>query len=196
LAVLAAGCRPIEFVCHGDGQCSDNGATGWCEANHRCSFTDERCDSKRRYAPYGDQSCVPQAPPCAVAGVAAGGNFTCAWSNAGRVSCWGENRNGPLGDGTANPRSTPAHANVSDVVEVVAGPIHACARHSDGSVSCWGDNSGPQLGIGDGMNNNHTTPVKLTTITKVAALAAGGRHTCARLPDGTVSCWGRNANGQ
>src|SRR5437016_10225001 len=28
------------------------------------------------------------------------------------------------------------------------------------------------------------------------ALAAGGLHTCMRLPDGTVQCWGRNNFGQ
>src|SRR2546422_9675203 len=28
------------------------------------------------------------------------------------------------------------------------------------------------------------------------ALAAGGLHTCTRLPDGTVQCWGRNNFGQ
>src|SRR5436189_6365997 len=28
------------------------------------------------------------------------------------------------------------------------------------------------------------------------AVAAGGLHTCMRLPDGTVQCWGRNNDGQ
>ena len=194
--VLAAGCSEVAFTCATDEQCIDSGKSGWCEANHRCSFFAEDCPSKRRYAPYGDESCVPSAPECALAGVAAGGNFSCAWSNAGRVSCWGENGSGQLGDGTTNWRSTAAHANVSNVVEVVAGPSHACARHGDGSVSCWGDNSGQQLGLGDGSTGNRATPVKLTTITGVTELAAGGRHTCARLPDGTLSCWGRNMNGQ
>ncbi len=27
-------------------------------------------------------------------------------------------------------------------------------------------------------------------------IAAGGGHTCARLTDGTVRCWGYNGNGQ
>jgi alpha-tubulin suppressor-like RCC1 family protein len=197
LALLAVGCREIAFTCATDDQCADDGISGWCEANHRCSFADDSCDSKRRYAPYGTaEACVPQAPACQVAGVAAGGNFTCAWSNAGRVSCWGENGNGQLGDGTTNWRSTPAHANISNVVEVVAGPIHACARHNDGSVSCWGDDSAQQLGLGDGMAGNRPTPTKLTTIGKVVGLTAGARHTCARLADGSVSCWGRNTSGQ
>jgi alpha-tubulin suppressor-like RCC1 family protein len=196
-ALVAAGCSEVPFTCTGDEQCTDDGVTGWCEQNHRCSFPDAECESKRRYAPFGtDELCVPMAPACAVAGVAAGGNFTCAWSNAGRVSCWGENGNGQLGDGTLNWRSTAARASVTDVVEVVAGPIHACARHRDGAVSCWGDNSAQQLGIGDGMGGNRSTPVKLTTIAKVAALTAGSRHTCARLADGSARCWGRNASGQ
>src|SRR6185436_2910854 len=101
-----------------------------------------------------------------------------------------------LGDGTTNWRSTPAHANVTGVVDLVAGPNHACARHSDGSVSCWGDNSAQQLGLGDGMGGNRPVPAKLMTLARVAGLAAGGRHTCARLPDGPLNCWGRNMNGQ
>jgi alpha-tubulin suppressor-like RCC1 family protein/PKD repeat protein len=33
-------------------------------------------------------------------------------------------------------------------------------------------------------------------LSHVTAVAAGGRHTCAALGDGTVQCWGRNFNGQ
>jgi alpha-tubulin suppressor-like RCC1 family protein len=131
-----------------------------------------------------------------VVGVAAGGNFTCAWSNAGRVSCWGENGNGQLGTGRrTGARRRPTPTSPASSTWWLA-PNHACARHSDGSVSCWGDNSAQQLGLGDGMGGNRPVPAKLMTLARVAGLAAGGRHTCARLPDGALNCWGRNMNGQ
>src|SRR5207248_2366134 len=36
----------------------------------------------------------------------------------------------------------------------------------------------------------------VTGLTGVAQLAAGGSHTCARLSNGTVKCWGLNSSGQ
>jgi alpha-tubulin suppressor-like RCC1 family protein len=198
-ALLAlAGCNEIPFYCSTDQQCVRQGQAGWCEKDHRCSFEDTGgCSSGRRYAPFGTgESCVPAAPACSVAGLAAGSNFTCAWSNAGHVACWGENGNGQVGDGTIVSRPAPVKLMLSNVVEVAAGQIHACARHDDGAVSCWGDNSAQQLGIMDGTTGNKTSPVKLRALDQVAGLTAGGRHTCARRNDHSLWCWGRNTNGQ
>src|SRR3989475_466798 len=46
--------------------------------------------------------------------------------------------------------------------------------------------------IGVGQTQQFTASGALTP----AAVAAGGLHTCMRLPDGTVQCWGRNNFGQ
>lgn len=78
---------------------------------------------------------------------------------------------------------------------IAAGDSHSCARLSDGTVKCWGYNGAGQLG--DGTSATSYTPVAvtgMTTATEVAAAALG--HTCARLSDGTVKCWGANASGQ
>jgi alpha-tubulin suppressor-like RCC1 family protein len=198
-ALLAcAGCRDIPFYCSTDEQCVRDGKPGWCEKNHRCSFEDSGgCPSGRRFAPFDTgETCVPPPPACAVLGVAAGANFSCAWSNTGKVSCWGDNGNGQLGDGTTVSRSKPARIALSNVVEVAAGAVHACARHDDGAVSCWGDNSVQQLGVADGNAGNRSMPLKLRTIENVRGLAAGGRHTCALRGDGSLWCWGRNNLGQ
>ncbi len=40
------------------------------------------------------------------------------------------------------------------------------------------------------------SPDRLAGDVVVAALAAGWAHTCARMTDGTVRCWGTNTNGQ
>ena len=46
--------------------------------------------------------------------------------------------------------------------------------------------------IGVGQTQQFTANGALTP----TAVAAGGSHTCMRLPDGTVQCWGRNYSGQ
>jgi hypothetical protein len=43
---------------------------------------------------------------------------------------------------------------------------------------------------------NSLTPVGVSGIATATAIAAGGEHTCARLADGSVQCWGANFNGQ
>src|SRR5713226_1528776 len=64
-----------------------------------------------------------------VALVAAGGDHTCALSQAGGVECWGDNTYGELGDGTTLSRLKPApvlHLS-SGVAAIAAGSNHTCA---------------------------------------------------------------------
>lgn len=129
--------------------------------------------------------------------VAASNNFTCAVSERGRVYCWGDNRDGRLGDGTTTSRATPAQISPTparQVVEVVTGDVHACARMDDGSVSCWGENFYGQ--VGDGTTDRRVSPVAISFPEPVVALASGNVTTCAALADHTTTCWGRNDHGQ
>src|SRR6266436_3846546 len=86
---------------------------------------------------------------------------------------------------------------------VAAGGLHTCMRLPDGTVQCWGRNNFGQLGNGDGnFNNIASVPVAVVGmggaghLTNALAVAARGYHSCALLGDGTVRCWGRNADGQ
>ena len=68
------------------------------------------------------------------------------------------------------------------------------ALKSDGTVWAWGDNGYGQLG--DGTTTDRTTPVQVSGLSGVTAIAAGCYHTVALKSDGTVWAWGYNGYGQ
>lgn len=116
------------------------------------------------------------------------------------MSCWGANGFGQLGNGTATPSTSPVPVfNVTTATGIVAGRDHGCAHLSTGTVRCWGINNFGELG--DGTMDQSSIPVAVlnsdrSMLTGVTAVAAGVGHSCARLTDGTVSCWGNNTVGQ
>lgn len=61
-------------------------------------------------------------------------------------------------------------------------------------MRCWGANYGGQLG--DGTTTFRSAPVAVERLSRVVAITAGDRHTCALREDGTVWCWGANNVGQ
>lgn len=72
--------------------------------------------------------------------VTSGQGFACALREGGRVSCWGNNERGQLGDGTFVDRWTPVDVAVLDApaVAVDAGDEQVCAITVGGEVTCWG----------------------------------------------------------
>jgi alpha-tubulin suppressor-like RCC1 family protein len=149
--------------------------------------------------------------------VTAGYGHTCARKSDGTVWCWGSNAFGELGDGTISgtaptcqypyickPSPVQVAALGTSVVEIAASTDNTCARKSDGKVWCWGSNANGELGNGttSGQSCHNGTPcqpspAEVTVLgTSAVELAAGYNHICARKNDGTLWCWGNNANGQ
>jgi alpha-tubulin suppressor-like RCC1 family protein len=122
---------------------------------------------------------------------------------ASTAQCWGSNASGQLGNGTATDSLTPVTVTgIRTAVVLGAGHDHSCSLQVDGTVQCWGWNTYGQLG-----NNSTTdsfTPVTVlktvnsavSVLTDVASLTVGREHSCARLTDGSVWCWGLNSDGQ
>ncbi len=129
--------------------------------------------------------------------LAAGYGHTCAVLSNATMRCWGENREGQLGNGTtANPGTAQpvAVSGITSATAVTTGAYHTCALLGNGTVRCWGRNNQGQLG--NGTYSTSSTPVAVSGLTGVAAVSGGGVHTCAALVDGTVRCWGENEHGQ
>lgn len=133
--------------------------------------------------------------------ISAGEVHTCALSADRTVWCWGNGSSGQLGNGGIGSSSRPLKvSNLTTATAVSAGGNHTCALLEDATVWCWGNNF--RGALGNGSTTNSLIPVKVSNISTATAVISGGSsinggdHTCARLADGTVWCWGYNANGQ
>ncbi len=128
--------------------------------------------------------------------VTVGGFHGCATLADGTARCWGQNGNGQLGDGTDSLRFAAVPVlGLANLVQVAAGAQHSCAVDRGGFVWCWGQQEQGQIGNGHRAREPVTRPTLVPGVTDVAALAAGESHTCALRRDGSVLCWGSNAQG-
>lgn len=78
---------------------------------------------------------------------------------------------------------------------VASGAFHSCAIQTDGSLWCWGDNEYGRLGLDPGAELEVLRPQRVGDKTWTE-IGAGFWHTCGIRDDGTLWCWGNNANGQ
>jgi len=140
-------------------------------------------------------------PPVSV--LAAGDTHSCAITTAGETYCWGYNGSGQLGDNSTAKRLTPVDivGLSGEVAAISGGGNHTCALTTTGGAKCWGNNDYGQLG--DNSTTDRLTPVDVCTdascaspLSGVAAISAGGYHTCALTTAGGVKCWGYNFFGQ
>ncbi|HVZ51555.1 MAG TPA: Ig-like domain repeat protein [Pseudolabrys sp.] len=188
---------------------------------HTCALTSAggvKCWGSNYFGQLGNATNTgnsnPNPTPVNVAGLssgvvalAAGTYHTCALTSAGGVKCWGSNVFGQLGtttnSATGIPNPTPLDVTglSSGVIAIAAGggsngPSHTCALTNSGGVKCWGSNSFGELGNTTGSGGANPTPLDVTGLTDVAAISAGGAHSCAILTSGAGVCWGYNGAGQ
>jgi len=96
--------------------------------------------------------------------VTAGIEHTCALLTDSSIWCWGENRQGQLGNGTKVMPAPPTKVIglPAKVLDVEAGLSLGCAYLEDNSIWCWGDGA---VGI-----TQTATPIKLGTVADVARM--------------------------
>jgi alpha-tubulin suppressor-like RCC1 family protein len=111
---------------------------------------------------------------------------------------------GPAIDLPLDPNSNePVALDLPVATALAVGERHACII-SAAQVSCWGDNDAGALGAqracsaqgNSGESDCVLAPDIMPTLPPIRAIAAGTDFTCATTMDGTVMCWGQNANGE
>jgi alpha-tubulin suppressor-like RCC1 family protein len=144
-----------------------------------------------------------------VKALAGGQGHSLALTEDGTVWAWGLNQYGQLGDGTNTDSSTPVQVKdstdptgyLSGVTALAAGSSHSLALKDDGTVWAWGSNTGGQEQKISGQLGNDTitstnTPVQVSDLDGVKAIAAGSSYSLALKDDGSVWAWGYNEFGQ
>lgn len=139
------------------------------------------------------------APDNAVEELALGITYSCARVASGAVYCFGDNRQGELGQLSATPAlsATPLAvlnadgSPLEDAVRLVGGSQGACVITNSNELKCWGDNTSANL---------QNAGVDVFGATRVASdvSTAFMNHLglCWVATDGTATCRGRNIEGQ
>ncbi len=129
--------------------------------------------------------------------VAAGFDHVLALTATGEVWAWGDDSNGQLGNGTTQNSILPVRvAGLIGVTLIAAGGGQSYAyRASDATLWAWGSNSNGQLGEPP-ATPQETSPVLVSGLPALTAIATKGQHTLALGADGTVYAWGANDAGQ
>ena len=128
-----------------------------------------------------------------------GPEHACLRQRSGAVRCWGQNRDGRVGDGSFDTRAQPAGPVLTGAMDLALGARHSCALRSDATVLCWGDDAGGALGRGDAKDGNGQAREgvqRVINLDDAIDLAAGDGFNCAVRQSGEVACWGRNDKGQ
>lgn len=125
--------------------------------------------------------------------LSAGFIHACGIREDGTLRCWG-------GEGHGR-----ADAPDGLFKEISSGSQHSCAIRQDGTVVCWGDNRNGQLtpasdeALHDtdaGREDPSEQENEETNDNTYIQISAATTYTCGLKPDGTIRCWGSNADGR
>jgi alpha-tubulin suppressor-like RCC1 family protein len=125
-----------------------------------------------------------------------GGGHTCAVTTDNRAFCWGNGRQGAVGNGKAYLSFWPkAVAGGLSFERVTTGASHTCGETTDNRAYCWGYNV-ENGAVGDGTTTMRLTPVAVAGGHFFRQVSAGASHTCGRTAASVAYCWGGNLYGQ
>lgn len=146
--------------------------------------------------------------------ISAGAETNCALVGED-IYCWGREKVGETGDGTASQAGsaqarTIAASSGSDWrssnigVDVSVGVVEpeqsvgasACAIDRDSQVFCWGDASHGVVEVGAAFASSPQLITELSAQPTYESVTVGARHACVLDASGRAYCWGSNDKGQ
>jgi alpha-tubulin suppressor-like RCC1 family protein len=141
-----------------------------------------------------------------VLAVSAGFSHTCVLGPLGQVRCFGNGSYLGYGDGPNDIGDNETPASAGDVpiggaaTTVACGGSHTCAIMQGGSVRCWGNGGYGALGYANTNTVGVFAPAEQAGDVMIGGpavqLSLGVQHSCARLQDGSVRCWGNGGSGK
>jgi len=150
----------------------------------------------------GDGSNTDSNVPVQVSGlsgiiaVAGGAHHSIALKNDGTVWTWGFNDSGRLGNGTNVDSNIPVQVSgLSGIIAIAGTGAGTIVLKNDGTVWSCGTNLNGQLGDGTLVPDSYT-PVQVSGLSGITAIAGGFSHSLALKNTGTVWAWGDNGAGQ
>jgi alpha-tubulin suppressor-like RCC1 family protein len=163
---------------------------------HSCGVTtDDRafCWGLNRYGQVGDSSTAfRRLVPSRVGRtrawrqIDAGASHTCAVTTDHRAFCWGNGRQGQVGNGKAYLSYWPkAVAGGLSFGRVSADYSRTCGETTLNRAYCWG-----AIFLGDGSLTPSLTPVAVPGGLYFSQVSTGFRQTCGRTPGAVAYCWG------
>jgi alpha-tubulin suppressor-like RCC1 family protein len=126
-----------------------------------------------------------------------GAAHTCALTNLGKLYCWGNDYNGPLGQGTAGTGNQTSPLEVQGYTfhqTSISGDV-SCALTALGKAYCWGLNDLGQVGSG-GTATNYGLPQPVAGGLSFKQISTNSYHVCGLTAAGVAYCWGENTKGQ
>ena len=121
----------------------------------------------------------------------------CVIKNDWTVWCWWWNENGQIWNWTTSTyESTPKQVSwITDAIDISFWYMHGCAILSWATIKCWWHNA--WWNLWDGTTTQRNSPVSVSgSITNAAEISVWLHHSCVRLSDLSVKCWGYDGHDQ
>ena len=123
--------------------------------------------------------------------ISVGNTHGCALLDNNYVSCWGDGRDGRIGNGNnaAVQQRSPLNSTIIpdglNVTSISTGHEHVCAILNDNSALCWGPGT---IGSTSGKRYYFGNQIPIS-------IKSGNGFSCVILDNYSVNCWGENQYG-